>query len=66
MASVNYEEIGDRIYRIETGLYRPGLAACYLVRSGDRLAFVDTGTARTPHCSRWWPAWVYAPGTWTS
>jgi len=47
VASVHYEEIGEQIYRIETGLYRPGLAACYLVRSGDRLAFVDTGTART-------------------
>lgn len=39
------DEIAPGIFRIETGLYRPGLAACYLVRSGDRLAFVDTGTA---------------------
>ena len=24
---------------IDIGLYRPGLAACYLLRQGDRLAF---------------------------
>lgn len=47
MALAPYVEIAANVYRIETGLYRPGLAACYLVRSGDRLAFVDTGTART-------------------
>lgn len=42
-----FQEIADGIYCIETGLYRHGLAACYLVREGDRLAFVDTGTARS-------------------
>lgn len=42
-----FEAVGDDIYRIETGLYRPGLAACYLIRADDRLAFVDTGTTRT-------------------
>ncbi|MGE5154531.1 MAG: MBL fold metallo-hydrolase [Bdellovibrio bacteriovorus] len=47
MPSLPYLEIAEDTFRIETGLYRPGLAACYLVRSGDRLAFVDTGTART-------------------
>jgi len=41
-----FQEIADQVYCIETGLYRHGLAACYLVRSADRLAFVDTGTAR--------------------
>ncbi len=45
MAPIRYQEIADQTYCIETGLYRPGLAACYLVRSSDRLAFVDTGTA---------------------
>ncbi|MBK1720236.1 MBL fold metallo-hydrolase [Thiocystis violacea] len=40
-----FNEIADGVYCIETGLYRHGLAACYLVRSGDRLAFVDTGTS---------------------
>jgi glyoxylase-like metal-dependent hydrolase (beta-lactamase superfamily II) len=47
MSSLHYLEVDNQTYRIETGLYRPGLAACYLVRSGDRLAFIDTGTART-------------------
>jgi glyoxylase-like metal-dependent hydrolase (beta-lactamase superfamily II) len=47
MALAPYLEIAQDTFRIETGLYRPGLAACYLVRSDERLAFVDTGTART-------------------
>ncbi|MEY6431807.1 MBL fold metallo-hydrolase [Thioalkalicoccus limnaeus] len=42
-----FQQVADGIYCVETGLYRHGLAACYLVREGDRLAFVDTGTART-------------------
>jgi len=42
-----FDEIAEDIYCIETGLYRHGLAACYLVRSGDRLAFVDTGTSNS-------------------
>ncbi|MCO5762163.1 MAG: MBL fold metallo-hydrolase [Gammaproteobacteria bacterium] len=42
--------VAENIFAIETGLYRHGLAACYLVREGDRLAFIDTGTAHTtPH-----------------
>lgn len=47
MTHAPFKEIADGIFCIETGLYRHGLAACYLVRSGDRLAFVDTGTAKT-------------------
>lgn len=47
MSHAPFKEIADGIFCIETGLYRHGLAACYLVRSGDRLAFVDTGTANT-------------------
>jgi glyoxylase-like metal-dependent hydrolase (beta-lactamase superfamily II) len=47
MAAPAYREEAELTYCIDTGLYRPGLAACWLVRSGDRLAFVDTGTART-------------------
>lgn len=39
-------EIADGIYCIETGLYRPGLAAAYLVRSGQQLALIDTGPAK--------------------
>lgn len=47
MNESHYEEVAAGIYCIETGLYRPGLAACYLVRAGDRLAFVETGSARS-------------------
>jgi len=46
-------EVAENIFAIETGLYRHGLASCYLVREDDRLAFVDTGTAHTvPHLLR--------------
>lgn len=47
MNELHYQEIADGIYCIESGLYRHGLAACYLVRAGNRLAFVETGTARS-------------------
>ncbi len=47
MSSPHFEQIADGIYCIETGLYRHGLAACYLVRANDRLAFIDTGTSKT-------------------
>lgn len=39
-------DLGHGVFCIDTGYHRPGLAACYLIREGDRLAFVDTGTAR--------------------
>ncbi len=42
-----YSQIAEGIVRVECGLYRPGLVACYLLRSGDQLAFIDTGTAHT-------------------
>jgi glyoxylase-like metal-dependent hydrolase (beta-lactamase superfamily II) len=47
MLALHYSEVEPNIYCVETGLYRHGLAACYLVREGDRLGFVDTGTAHT-------------------
>jgi len=47
MNQPHYEEIATGVYCIETGLYRPGLAACYLIRAGDRLACVETGTGRS-------------------
>ena len=47
MSAPLYQTVAEGIYCIETGLYRHGLAACYLIRSGDRLAFVDTGTAHS-------------------
>jgi glyoxylase-like metal-dependent hydrolase (beta-lactamase superfamily II) len=43
MSTAPYQQISEGLYCLETGLYRHGLAACYLVRSSDRLAFVDTG-----------------------
>ncbi len=39
-------DLGYGISCIDTEYQRSGLAACYLIREGDRLAFVDTGTAR--------------------
>ena len=47
MIDLHYATLGDGIWCIETGLYRHGLAACYLIREGDRAAFVDTGTTHT-------------------
>jgi glyoxylase-like metal-dependent hydrolase (beta-lactamase superfamily II) len=43
----HYQALGDGIYCIETGLYRDGLAACYLVTEGNAAAFIDTGTYHT-------------------
>ncbi len=40
--SIDYAE---NIICIDTEQYRPGLAACYLVRGGDQYAFVDCGTS---------------------
>ena len=47
MLNKPFQEIADQVYCIDTGLYRHGLAACYLIRAADRLAFVDTGTTHT-------------------
>jgi glyoxylase-like metal-dependent hydrolase (beta-lactamase superfamily II) len=47
VSKLKYSDLGHGILCVDTGLYRHGLAACYLVRGGDRLAFVDTGTAHT-------------------
>jgi glyoxylase-like metal-dependent hydrolase (beta-lactamase superfamily II) len=47
MNEPHYTDLGDGIFCVETGLYRHGLASCYLIREQDRLAFVDTGTAHT-------------------
>ncbi|MEA1048654.1 MBL fold metallo-hydrolase [Lamprobacter modestohalophilus] len=46
-AAARYQTVADGVFCIETGLYRDGLAACYLIRERDRLAFVDTGTANS-------------------
>ncbi|MBO8085485.1 MAG: MBL fold metallo-hydrolase [Marichromatium sp.] len=47
MSHAPFQQVAEDVYCIETGLYRHGLAACYLVRSNDRLAFIDTGTDHT-------------------
>ncbi len=40
------EPLGNNSYLVDTALYRPGHAACYLVEDGGELAIIDTGT---PH-----------------
>ena len=40
-----YQNYDHGITCIDTEQMRPGLAACYLLRSGERHAFVDCGTA---------------------
>ncbi|MGB3915975.1 MAG: MBL fold metallo-hydrolase [Thiothrix litoralis] len=45
--AARYEDLGNGVYCIDTDLYRPQMAACYLVREGDAAAFVDTGTYHT-------------------
>lgn len=47
MTKPHYERLGEDVWCIDTGLYRPRLAGCYLVRGGGRLACIDTGTAHT-------------------
>ncbi|MBK1633864.1 MBL fold metallo-hydrolase [Thiohalocapsa halophila] len=47
MSIARYQAVADGVFCIETGLYRDGLAACYLIREQDRLACVDTGTTHT-------------------
>jgi glyoxylase-like metal-dependent hydrolase (beta-lactamase superfamily II) len=38
------QALGNRSYLIDTGLYRPHHAACYLVEDGGEIAIIDTGT----------------------
>ena len=42
-----YQNLDHDTHLIDIGLYRPELGACYLLRDGDELAFVDCGTARS-------------------
>ncbi len=50
MTPPRFEAVADDIWCIDTEIYRPGLAACYLVRGGGRLAFIDTGASNSvPH-----------------
>jgi glyoxylase-like metal-dependent hydrolase (beta-lactamase superfamily II) len=41
------KELGNGIFCIDTGYQRSGFAACYLVRSGNQAAIIDTGTMHT-------------------
>ncbi len=47
MTKPAYEHTGDEIYRVDAGLHRDDMVACYLVRSNGRIALLDTGTTRT-------------------
>jgi len=41
------QDLGQGIHVVDTGYYRPGLAACYVMHEGDRAAIFDTGIERT-------------------
>jgi glyoxylase-like metal-dependent hydrolase (beta-lactamase superfamily II) len=41
----SYQILNDDILTIDTEQVRPQLAACYLIRGGDRYAFVECGTS---------------------
>lgn len=45
--AVRYQDLGQGIYCIDTTLYRHHMAACYLVRQDNQVAFIDTGTYHT-------------------
>ncbi|MCG8669786.1 MAG: MBL fold metallo-hydrolase [Pseudomonadales bacterium] len=47
MTIKTYEAIGYGITRIETGLVRPGLAACYVMQHENEVAIIETGTHHT-------------------
>jgi len=47
MTAPYFQELGNRITCVDTGLYRQRLAACYLVEAGGHAAFIDTGTAHS-------------------
>jgi glyoxylase-like metal-dependent hydrolase (beta-lactamase superfamily II) len=43
----DHHDLLNGITCIDTGYYRPGLAACYLIEQGGQAAFIDTGTAHS-------------------
>lgn len=47
MQSLPVMDAGFGITCLDTGLGRPGLAACYLMEAGDSLAIIETGTLHT-------------------
>ncbi len=40
-----FTQVAEGLFCIDTDLYRPGLAACYLLEDQGQLALIDTGTA---------------------
>ena len=44
MSTPYFTDLVENIACIDTGYYRPNLAACYLINHGGVAAFVDTGT----------------------
>lgn len=47
MTEVSFEELGFGVTSIDCILYRPGVAACYLVEQDDEYALIDCGTAKS-------------------
>jgi glyoxylase-like metal-dependent hydrolase (beta-lactamase superfamily II) len=45
MTSLAHHTVAPGIWCIDTGLYRPGHTACYLIEDRGELAFVDTGSS---------------------
>jgi glyoxylase-like metal-dependent hydrolase (beta-lactamase superfamily II) len=43
----HYHALSNGITCVDTGYYRPALAACYLIEHNGQAAFVDTGISRT-------------------
>ena len=44
MTETGWDDLGDGIFCVDTGYQRAQMAACYLVREGDAVAILDTGT----------------------
>lgn len=40
-------DLGHGITLIDSGMHRPGLAACYMIKAGEEAVFIETGTANT-------------------
>jgi glyoxylase-like metal-dependent hydrolase (beta-lactamase superfamily II) len=47
MISNAHEDLGHQVWCVDSGLYRHGLAACYVIEQNGCLAFIDTGTTHT-------------------
>jgi len=44
---LSYKTLAHQIIQLDTGFIKPGVAACYLVGSGDEFALVETGINST-------------------